>query len=76
MKYVSSIDSQEEDDLRFYREARKSNECFCERGKQHGMWFCYRCYKSLPADMRRALFGKMNKDMMGAYDTAIRYLSD
>jgi len=76
MRYQSPADQQRESDLRFYREMRKGNECLCENSKQPGMWFCYRCYKALPADLQRRLFGAMTDDMMDAYNEAVKYLGD
>ena len=76
MRYVDSEKQKKQDDLKFYREMRRSNECICGRGKQPGMWFCYKCYKSLPADMQRALYGPMSQDTMEACDEAVKYLGD
>ena len=76
MKYVDSAQQKKQDDLDFYRKMRQSDECICERGKQPGMWFCFRCYKSLPADMQRALWGVMGPEMFEAYDEAVKYLED
>ena len=76
MKYRSDAQQKKQDDLNFYREMRRSNERICGRGKQPGMWFCYKCYKSLPVDMRRALFGPMGSEMFAAYDEAAKYLGD
>ena len=74
MRYTSPMAAQKEDDLKFYRQTRKSNECACGRGKQPGMWFCYKCYMALPVDMRRALFGVMDSEIFEAYDEAVKYL--
>ena len=74
MRYVDSEKQKQQDDLDFYRKMRRSNECICERGKQPGMWFCFRCYKSLPADMQKALWGMMEAAAFEAYDEAVKYL--
>ena len=74
MKYQTDAQQQKQDDLNFYREMRRSNECVCGRGKQPGMWFCYKCYSSLPADMQRALRGAMGPEMFEAYDEAVKWL--
>lgn len=76
MKYTSAAEQRRQDDLKFYRKMRQSNECICERGKQPGMWFCFRCYKSLPADTQRALWGMMEAAVFEAYDEAVKYLGD
>lgn len=74
MEYRSDAQQKKQDDLNFYREMRYSNECICGRGKQPGMWFCYKCYKSLPVDMQRALWGMMEAAVFEAYDEAAKYL--
>ena len=76
MKYMDSAQQKKQDDLDFYRKMRQSNECICGRGKQPGMWFCFRCYKSLPGDMRRALWGVMDSEVFEAYDEAVRYIEE
>ena len=76
MRYTSTSETQKENELRFYRETRRSNECDCGRGKQPGMWFCYSCHSLLPADLRRALIGAMSEAMTAAYDEAVKYLGD
>ena len=76
MRYQSPADQRRESDLRFYREMRKGNECICDRPKPTGMWFCYKCYKSLPADMQRALWGAMDSETLEAYNEAVTYLGD
>lgn len=76
MRYTSPEQQKKQDDLDFYRKMKKSNECLCERPKQPGMWFCYKCYKSLPADMQMALWGAMDSEMFEAYNAAVKYLGD
>ena len=76
MKYISSEQQKKEDELKFYRDMRRSNECLCGRGKQPGMWFCFRCYKQLPVEIQRELFGAMTQDMIDAYELAAKYLND
>jgi len=74
VRYIDPEKQKKQDDLDFYRKIKMSNECLCERGKQPGMWFCYKCHKSLPADMQRALWGAMGPEMFAAYDDAVKYL--
>ena len=76
MRYTDPTQQKMQDELDFYRKMKKSNECICERGKQPGMWFCFRCYKSLPADMQMALWGAMGPEMFEAYNAAVKYLGD
>ncbi len=76
MQYQTDAQQRKQDDLKFYRKMRRSNECICGLGKQPGMWFCFRCYKSLPADMQKALWGVMDSEAFEAYDEAVKYLGD
>lgn len=76
MKYQTDAQQKKQDDLNFYRQMRRSNECICGRGKQPGMWFCFLCYKSLPADMQRTLWGVMDSEVFEAYGEAAEYLGD
>ena len=74
MRYTDPAEQKRQDDLAFYRKMKRSNECLCGRGKQPGMWFCFRCYKQLPEDMRFALYGAMGPEMFEAYNEAVKWL--
>jgi len=62
-------------DFRFYASELKSDECQCGRTKKPKMSFCYICYKSLPADMQKALYQRIGDGYEEAYDEAVVYLT-
>jgi len=66
--------NQAQKDTRYYIEALRSEECFCERPKKSGYSFCYRCYKALPRDMQRDLWQRMGDGYEAAFDAAVVYL--
>lgn len=61
-------------DLKFYLNALKSEECLCGRAKKPNNSFCFRCYKALPADMQKALYRRMGDGYEEAVDDACGYL--
>lgn len=66
--------TQAEKDRIFYMKALKSDECLCERYKHPGYAFCWRCYKSLPVEMQRALYKKIGNGFEAAYEEAVKFL--
>ena len=52
----------------------RSEECICEKSKRKGFSFCYHCYQSLPNDMKKALYRKVNEGYIEAYEEAVKYL--
>jgi len=61
-------------DIKFYLESFKSDECLCERPKKPRFSFCYRCYKALPLDQQRALYQAFGGGYEQAFDEACQYL--
>ncbi len=54
----------------------KSTECFCGKPKDRGKSLCGKCYRSLPANMRFALYGHLYTGDYGlAYDNAVAWLT-
>jgi len=62
-------------DIKFYISELRSDECQCGGFKMPGRSFCYKCYTSLPRDMRRDLYQKMWDGYEEAYDAAVHYLN-
>lgn len=60
----------------FYLKELESNGCACGGPKGRGKSFCYRCYKSLPDDMQRALYRPFTGGYIQAYDAAVKYLDE
>ncbi len=67
--------TQEEKDRLFYIQALKSGQCRCERPKQRGRAFCYKCWLRLPLDLRMPLYRKIGDGFEQAYDNATKYLN-
>jgi len=61
-------------DMRFYRDELNMDECFCERSKKPGRPLCYKCYMSLPEDMKRDLWQRIGNGYEAAYDAAVKWL--
>ncbi len=62
-------------DKRFYILQLKIEECMCGEHKKRGLAFCFRCYKSLPTDMKRELYQPVGNGFEEAYDEAVKYLT-
>jgi len=62
-------------DTQFYIKELRSEECFCGRAKKSGMSFCYKCYKSLPKDMQKALYLSIWQGYGLEYDKAVEWLT-
>ena len=62
------------EDRKFYIESLASDQCLCERPKKSGFSFCYRCYRTLPVDMQRALYRRMGDGYEEAVNEACQYL--
>lgn len=72
MRYTQKVD-----ETKFYRDAKKSNACWCEQYKRPGFALCYRCWKRLPRDMQREFFGtRIGAGFEEAYDAAVAWLSE
>jgi hypothetical protein len=52
----------------------KSLRCQCGSSKDRGRVFCFRCYWSLPVDMRNALWRRMGQGFEEACEGASRWL--
>jgi len=61
-------------DLHHYVSHLAGTRCTCGEGKRAGHPFCLNCYERLPADMRRALYRKLEKGFETAFDQAVSYL--
>ena len=62
-------------DNAFYIKSLKSNECpGCDGYKKERKSLCYKCYKSLPNDMQRALYKRFGSGYREALDDALKYL--
>jgi len=62
-------------DINFYVKELRSDECQCGRYKAPGRSFCYKCYTSLPRDMRRDLWQGIGDGYEEAHDAAVHYLN-
>lgn len=62
-------------DRAFYIKSINSNECpGCDSYKKERKSFCYKCFKSLPNDMQRALYKRFGSGYEAALDDALKYL--
>jgi hypothetical protein len=61
-------------DKRFYYIELMSNECACGYPKKRKQSFCYKCFKSLPEEMQKALYRLIGNGYEPAYDEALAYL--
>jgi len=61
-------------ELKFYLDELLSDQCACGMRKQPLHSFCYRCYMSLPGDMRRDLWQAMGDGYEAAYEEAVKWL--
>ena len=59
-----------------YARALASNECACGNDKKPRYVFCLRCYKSLPSEIRRELWRRLNIGFDNAYEEAVKYLEE
>lgn len=73
---LSNETEQKESDRLFYAGVLKGEECQCGRYKQPGYALCFRCYRELPGDLKRALYRRMGEGFEAAYDEAVSYLTD
>ena len=64
------------EDIRFYLDVLKSDECQCGREKSPRHALCGRCYFRLPKDMQRALWRPVRGGFEEAYDEAVGWLED
>jgi len=62
------------EDLKFYIDTLKSEECLCGRTKGRGKAFCWRCWKALPAHMQKALYSRVGQGFEEAYEEAVQWL--
>jgi len=69
---VRNVDPPKNDYVRILQ----SNECACDRGKQSGKAFCFRCFKALPGDMQRALYKRVGQGFEEAYEEAVKWLTE
>lgn len=64
-------------DIKFYIRELRSDECLpCDGSKKPGHSFCFKCYRSLPSHMQKALYQRMGDGYEEAYDEAVRWLTD
>jgi len=69
------IEGQKMTDIKFYIDELKSDKCQCGAPKLSMQSFCRRCFKSLPAQMRRDLYLVVGGGYQEAYDAALHYLN-
>lgn len=60
----------------FYFNDILSNECACGAYKKPQRSFCYKCFKSLPVEMQKALYKHMGEGYEEARDEAGRWLEE
>jgi len=63
-----------EDDLLFYLNQLRSEECYCGRTKKYGFALCYGCWKQLDAETQKHLFRQITRGFEEAFDRAIKEL--
>jgi len=61
-------------DRKFYIDALASEECHCGRWKKSKMSLCYKCYSSLPDDLKKGLWRRIEDGYGEAYDDAVGWL--
>jgi hypothetical protein len=61
-------------DRAFYVQQLASDECLCGRPKKRGYAFCYKCYRALPDEMRKALWKRLRAGFEDAYEEAVTWL--
>lgn len=61
-------------DIQFYIKELQSEECACGEPKKRGQSFCHKCFKSLPAEMQKALYQNIWEGYGEAYDKAVVWL--
>jgi hypothetical protein len=61
-------------ELQFYVDEFKSNQCYCGNKKRPNTAFCYSCYSSLPQEMQEALYKRLGFGYEEAYHKAIQFL--
>ncbi len=59
----------------FYIGELKGDGCQCGAKKKPGQPFCYRCYRTLPEEMRKALYRRVGNGYEQAYDAAVAWLT-
>ena len=59
-----------------YRKALASNECACGKEKKPRMAFCYRCYSSLPQEIKSELWRRLNIGFENDYEAAVKWLEE
>jgi len=62
------------EEWKFYYDELMSDDCACGMPKKSGRSFCYKCYISLPKDMRRDLWLRIGDGYEAAYEAAVKYL--
>jgi len=58
----------------FYVKVLAGEECQCDRPKNRGKAFCYRCFRELPTAMQRALYRPLGLGFEQAYEEAVKWL--
>ena len=57
--------------IHHYHKIIKADECRCGHTKKTGYPLCFRCYHSLPEEMRRALHQPIGQGFEAAYEAAV-----
>ncbi|MDY7035541.1 MAG: hypothetical protein SV375_05180 [Thermodesulfobacteriota bacterium] len=61
---------------KWYVDELMSEQCLCERPKKRHHSFCYRCYRSLPGDLQRALYNRIGDGYEEAFEEAVKWLEE
>ena len=59
---------------KWYFDELISEECLCGKAKKRQYSFCYSCYRELPGDMQKALYGRIGEGYEEAFEEAVKYL--
>ncbi len=62
------------EDLKFYIDLLKSEECLCGRTKQARKAVCWSCWKALPQEHQKALYRRIGQGFEEAYEEAVQWL--
>jgi hypothetical protein len=63
-------------DVKFYIDVLKSDECQCEKPKKPHMALCYHCFYRLPQFLKRDLYRPIRSGFESAYDSAVQFLNE
>jgi len=66
--------NQPDDDLLFYLNQLRSEECYCGRTKKYGFALCYGCWTQLDGETAKHLNRQICRGFEEAFDRAIKEL--